>query len=203
MKHTRILIILIVLFIIYKISSKENFALDVATYFTDKSTFAAGQANANTLFYKGTLKTGVTNTVTPSKYGGTNCNNFPVNVYQKLPSTNSTCNLGTGNINAYTMIPDSDTACVLDAPTGKYFKTLNKIADATAFNNATTVAGAYGNVGPVNGGSDCFSQNSSLATTIKVQCTPINAVCSGDGTSNNIIGNYTVDTTTAKAGSLW
>lgn len=208
MKLTQIVIIFVMIYILYSITSKENFALDSATYLTDKTTFAAGQANAGNYFFKGTLKPGIRNTKTDAKYGGQTCTEFPTTIYQKLPPTDAVCStLGVNNKDAYAPLDDSDAVCTTiqtDPATGKvsYYKTRSKLGEIT-FNTKFTVANQYGIVGPMNGGKTCWQQyGASLPNSILDACTPINATC-GDVTVDNIPGNYTVDTTTVKAGSSW
>ena len=74
-------------------SVSEYFAL--TQYSSEKS-----QLQDNKFYLVGTLKSGITNTVTPSQYGGIDCKEFPATVYQLQNPINSKCGTTTNPIDA-------------------------------------------------------------------------------------------------------
>jgi hypothetical protein len=158
-------ILLIAIYFFYKtfILKKEDFDLVPAIgpngTITDVKNLLPG------VFYqRATLKDGVRNTETPALNGGSTCTEFPSTIYIPVTPVDAVCNLGTNNIKAYAPITETLAQCPI--VNGVPIKTLNKINDVNAFNNATTTTQAQ------FGGRDCFTQRqAALPSTSQFPCT--------------------------------
>lgn len=158
-------ILLIAIYFFYKtfILKKEDF--DLVPPIGPNGTVTDVKNLLPGVFYqRATLKSGITNTQTPALNGGSTCTEFPSTIYIPVTPVDAVCNLGTNNINAYSPITETLGQCpiVNGVPT----KTLNKITDVNAFNNATTTTPAQ------FGGRDCFTQRqAALPSTSQFPCT--------------------------------
>ena len=158
-------IILIAIYFFYKtfILKKEDF--DLVPPIGPNGTVTDVKNLLPGVFYqRATLKDGVRNTQTPALNGGSTCTEFPSTIYIPVAPVDAVCNLGTNNINAYAPITETLSQCpiVNGVPT----KTLNKITDVAAFNNAITTTQAQ------FGGRDCFTQRqAALPPTSQFSCT--------------------------------
>ena len=201
MQYLKLAIILIVFYYLYtRFISKEKYTLvsdhPIEPVVTSKSLLKPG------IFYrKGTLKSGIYNTINGPLNGGQTCNEFPPEIYIPVAPQNATCDLSDSAV--------YDTGVAVSAETRttcpNNMKTINK-KSTTLLNSLTTSGGATRSV-PFNLGSDCATQAASLPATDTRACTnPIAAVCQGDdftGILSNVNANYTVDTSVTQVGSYW
>ena len=190
-KHLKWALILLALYVLYKrfLSKKEDFELVAPIVpYPAGTTPLAGTTSVpvatdvrnlvqGVFYQRGTLKSGIRNTQTDAKNGGTTCTEFPSTIYIPLSPVDAVCELGPNNIKAYSQITETSAACPL--VNGVPTKSLNKIADVAAFNKATTTTPAQ------YGGRDCFTQKNNFLNYIELfPCTsPLPAICA-DPTTN-------------------
>jgi hypothetical protein len=201
MQYLKLAIILIVVYYLYtRFISKEKYTLvsdhPIEPVVTSKSLLKPG------IFYrKGTLKSGIYNTINGPLNGGKNCDEFPPEIYIPVAPQNATCDLSDSAV--------YDTGVAVSAETRtncpNNMKTINK--KSTTLLNTLVASGGATRTVAINGGTDCDTQAASLPATKTRACTnPIPAVCQGDdftGIISNVNENYTVDTSVTQVGSYW
>jgi len=164
-KPLKLAIILIAIYFFYTtfILKKEDF--DIVPAIGPNGTVTDVKNLLPGVFYqRATLKSGISNTQTPALNEGSTCTEFPSTIYIPVTPVDAVCNLGTNNINAY--VPITETLGQCPIVNGVPTKTLNKIIDVAAFNNATTTTQSQFS------GRDCFTQRqAALPSTAQFSCT--------------------------------
>ena len=180
MKLINLIIVLLILFVIFS-SVTEGFILTnnipsglsitlskgaqpiTATVGTGFTTDGV-TLDANTYYAVGNLndagKKAVNDANALVKNNGTACNQFPSNLYIKLPATDSVCK--TADVDLYDVPADSNTVCTI-LENGVWKKQGKLKTDASI-----TITAKFGN------GKTCTQQ---LPATKNINCGPINAIC--------------------------